>query len=934
MKDQQQQTTTTKTSATATTTTTTTTTATTTTSTRTTFDYVIVGTGPSAMGLLYGILESYYQNTTIQEQQQPISIAVIERGSIVGGRSIISTNVVCSSSGTNNNNNNNNETDITSTTNATDPSQVPSSTSSTTTTLRRSKDDKDSNKNKLLPSVLLKPSHWYKAAHDSLHEYVVHYPMLLFGNRITELPIGTGLGGTSLINACLCMSPSIKASSNYSRKQQQRGQQQQTQQSQHHKTTTTKKEVQNSSKTKTTTTFFHTPGDEFKLWPEPWKTHLPNEWIPYIQEKIESNGHLYHYNDGVTSSIPYHYEYTSDYDDELSSSSSCSSSPSSQPLFQFQIDRKGTPTLLRRRQVVDEDQHLDYKSTSTSKTTSSHHQQQQQYRQEQKKHRRGAQQFVRSTYYDALLEPLLLKHPSLAKCITWFGNTQVERLLCESKTTTTTKKSERRRNEQSSSSTTSSSYGSGGGGGGGVAAASSNIGTSRADGSKRVIIGVEVSSYSSVGRGATKPRNDDKSNSTNDKYFQIYARHDVILCAGAIETPALLLLDQLEMKRLYQRENEKLQTTLNEDKVHPNNEVSSTPQPQSSECYFVLRGVGRNLRDHVILPRAYLTPPSVWGKRSRATSSPNGIAFIGYLTPRCSESGHDSIEHAETNVFQVAVTDSTGQSFTIPSLVAMALRRGQRHKDERGSGFAKNHLIEGLFVLIKSLLYIALACTPLGWFLQHCTTTTLLILLFPCSTGSVRIVTREQSSAATENGGDNRRKEVIKDSQLTYWTAQEQNRPWRRHMVGLDIDVGYLRDAKDVESLKRGWDACSQLVRTNFVSIFPPSFWKIAEKSWWKMYCCSFSLPYYHFMGTCAMRMSGSELQIDRSYEINATSSHDESNRLDNSEDWVVHPTLCVRNYAGLRVCDASVIPTIISSPPALTLSAIGYGLGKILVEK
>ena len=851
------------------------------------------------MGLLYGILESYQKICSCEQQQQqqeqerrssrsplppsppPISIAVIERGTIVGPST-------------------SNAGDDTSTTCERSSSLSTSSSSVTTSSSRRRKDN-------LSSSLLLKPSHWYKAAHSMHHEYVTHYPLQLYGNRITELPIGTGLGGTSLINACLCMSPPVQQ------------QEQLTQQTQHKTTTTTTTMMKEKSTKKTTTPSF-VPGDEFKMWSEPWKTYLPNVWIPYIQNIIECNGHLYHYTTGVPSSIPYHYNYNytnNKNDDELSKSSlsSSSSSPSSssqQPpsvsssasdLYQFQIDKKGTPTLLR--QVVGEENHTARSKSSDQQPEDLHQ-----------------AEFVRSTYYDALIEPYLVKYPSLAKCITWFGSTQVERLLSQSTTTTNNKSNRRSNNEQLSSSpttaTTTSSYGSGGAG----------------SGFKRVVIGVEVSTYSSSCRGTRKRSSGDGCcNATNHEYFHIYARQDVILCAGAIETPALLLLDQLEMKRLYQRENEIFRTSLNESKLHPNNEGPSTPEFQSSKCFFALRGVGRNLRDQVILPRAYLTPPSVWGERSRATSSPNGIAFTGYLTPRRCESEHDSTLHAETNVFQVAVTDSTGQSFTMPSLVAMALRRGRRHKDERRSAIAVNILFEGLFVLAKSLLYLALTCTPLGWLLQHCTTTTLLILLFPCSTGSVRIVTCEPSSAITGNPGDNQRKEFKKDSQLTNRTAQEQSRPWRRHMVELDIDVGYLRDAKDLESLKRGWDACSQLVRTNFVSVFPPSFWKITETSWWKLFCCSFSLPYYHFMGTCAMRMPGLELQIDRSYKINATSS-DESKRFDNSEDWVVHPDLCVRNYAGLRVCDASVIPTMISSPPALTLSAIGYGLGKTLIEK
>ena len=44
--------------------------------------------------------------------------------------------------------------------------------------------------------------------------------------------------------------------------------------------------------------------------------------------------------------------------------------------------------------------------------------------------------------------------------------------------------------------------------------------------------------------------------------------------------------------------------------------------------------------------------------------------------------------------------------------------------------------------------------------------------------------------------------------------------------------------------------------------------------------------------------------------------------------------SLRVRQFSSLRVCDASVFTTTISSPPALTCAAMGHLLGSMLVEE
>jgi choline dehydrogenase-like flavoprotein len=101
-----------------------------------TFDYVVVGAGPSAMGILLGLLSSVKEN-----EVPPFTIAVIERG------------------------------------------------------------DKDPVETEQTRS----PRRWFAAAHGKSSSVEI-----LPGNvsgRIIDVPVGKGVGGTSNINACLCIPP-------------------------------------------------------------------------------------------------------------------------------------------------------------------------------------------------------------------------------------------------------------------------------------------------------------------------------------------------------------------------------------------------------------------------------------------------------------------------------------------------------------------------------------------------------------------------------------------------------------------------------------------------------------------------------------------------------------------------------------------------------
>jgi choline dehydrogenase-like flavoprotein len=121
-------------------------------------DIVIVGAGPSAMGLVFGLLSPFdrrfskYNNST---KDPPFTIAIIERGPF----SFINDN--------------------------------------------HSKTNNDTKKD---------PSMWFKTSHDAKsRDFMLlrSVPQRGMNGRMLQVPIGGGLGGGSNINACLAVPPSI-----------------------------------------------------------------------------------------------------------------------------------------------------------------------------------------------------------------------------------------------------------------------------------------------------------------------------------------------------------------------------------------------------------------------------------------------------------------------------------------------------------------------------------------------------------------------------------------------------------------------------------------------------------------------------------------------------------------------------------------------------
>jgi choline dehydrogenase-like flavoprotein len=55
----------------------------------------------------------------------------------------------------------------------------------------------------------------------------------------------------------------------------------------------------------------------------------------------------------------------------------------------------------------------------------------------------------------------------------------------------------------------------------------------------------------------------------------------------------------------------------------------------------------------------------------------------------------------------------------------------------------------------------------------------------------------------------------------------------------------------------------------------------------------------------------------------------------DEKGSWVVQGSnLKVKDHDGLYICDASVFPSMVSNPPALTLCALGYEFAQIVLTE
>lgn len=310
----------------------------------------------------------------------------------------------------------------------------------------------------------------------------------------------------------------------------------------------------------------------------------------------------------------------------------------------------------------------------------------------------------------------------------------------------------------------------------------------------------------------------------NGELYTVHATREVILCAGAIESPTLLQLSGVT----------------------------------------VGGQVGLHLKDQVLIPRVFFAR----NRDTQKQTTVNGIHALGHW-----REGRD--------LFQVAILDSSAIQSIIPSTVAKAVRL--HCNDTPLFSQVCRRMFQLIYLVVKGLVSLTLWCMPVRRLLESYTVTTLLFLMHPVSQGSVRIRPKDNR---------NSRDELM------------------RRDVDIIVNTNYLQDQNDIETLRRCWSSIPR--ECSAIEIFPRCIFQPIARvffgwDWFQGFCRLFSQPYYHFCSSCRMKTK-------------------------EGDEWVVDSSLSVCNHSRLRVCDASVFPDTVSSPPALTCAALGYGLGKILV--
>jgi len=360
-----------------------------------------------------------------------------------------------------------------------------------------------------------------------------------------------------------------------------------------------------------------------------------------------------------------------------------------------------------------------------------------------------------------------------------------------------------------------------------------------------------------------------------DKLHIVHARREVILCAGAIISPVILLLSG----------------------VGPSNEI-----PHNIPCQVHLRQVGKKLRDHLLIPRAFLTSCSQKNVEKSINSTQaryNVLATESHPSSRCETNQNPT----RCFKFHYMLTDGAISLDAIPTLVASIFRRGKNlklHQPTERLWLMYADAYIDVFVYLYNFYWLIVSTFARGllWFcinyippfkefILNRTATINMCIMNPSSSGSVRV-----KRSAT---GYIRERDIL-------------------------IDPGYLTKDLDIFMAHQAWKISDYITEQHFkgcteilpgplyrwISLKPAkadSAWPI----WFGKFLSDFSSPFYHWCGTCSMGES--------------------------SEDSVVNQYLQVHKILKLRICDASVFSDCISSPTALTCAALGFSTSQFLAE-
>ena len=348
--------------------------------------------------------------------------------------------------------------------------------------------------------------------------------------------------------------------------------------------------------------------------------------------------------------------------------------------------------------------------------------------------------------------------------------------------------------------------------------------------------------------------------------FIINASREVILCAGAILSPVLLILSGVGDK-------------------------TQLDQAGISECQAHIPAVGMNLRDHVLLPRAFISPNQRYIKESF-----NSIQAKYKIEIPIEPSILDQEDKQRCCQFEILLADGAITWMIIPHMIASIFRRAlpvasiidccrgpcsMRDAAALGYKVSFNKVCQIIFNVTRATISLILYFLPVRFLIRRFTTVVNICLLNPHSKGCIEVVRRR-------NG----------------------NRSSSLDDVEVLVNPGYLTNEKDTKALHAGWKASDVLVERHYrscIEILPGILRR--KHDWLSNFAKEFAVPYYHWVGTCAMgEVAGN-----------------------NDNEFVVNDKLQVMRVQNLRVCDASVFPRCISAPTALTCAGIGLALSSFL---
>ena len=305
----------------------------------------------------------------------------------------------------------------------------------------------------------------------------------------------------------------------------------------------------------------------------------------------------------------------------------------------------------------------------------------------------GKGDYKRINYFDGLVEPALKEHPQLAKNITWYHHTEVQRLTFDG----------------------------------------------------RHVYGVECESV------------------TGD-LFKVHAKIEVILTAGAFESPALLFTSGIGLEK------------------------------DLKEANIPSRGlnlhVGHNLRDHALVPRLFVHP------------------FTSYELSPSTVQAFYNVEDGD-NRFQVMLTGAA----SYPALLAQGVSSMFRRRVDFSPKWMSdtlNLMVYLVFRIIRVTVRIAVTYTPAFYILRYFCFVAIVALLNPKSNGRLRFTRQNRTSKEC------RRKDVHVDVHGVYLTDSSDVDAYRSAWQ----DIGRLCSGWFKQGVEIGLGTTSRVGRRDGFSIF------------------------------------------------------------------------------------------------------------------